>query len=282
MKGKLLGGRYQIGERIGGGGMASVYEGIDLLLDRPVAIKILSDALSHENQFVRRFIEEARAVAKLSHPNIVSLYDVGNEGNIYYMVMELIEGESLDRIIAREGVISPKEAMIIALQICDGLAHAHHQHHIIHRDVKPHNILATYDGHFKLADFGIARSLNAPKSFTQTGSVVGSAHYFSPEQARGEELGYHSDLYSLGVVLFEMVTGQVPFDGKDYIAIALMHVQAPVPHPRELNPAIPIELASVIETALEKDPKYRYATAWEMKQDLEYALSALSRRPSVK
>ncbi|PTX60247.1 serine/threonine protein kinase [Melghirimyces profundicolus] len=262
MLGKRLGGRYQIIERVGGGGMAVVYKANDTALGRHVAVKVMNESLSHDEAFIRRFHREARAAGSLSHPNVVNVYDAGSEGHTYYMVMEYIEGPTLMELIRDRGRIPPGEAVAIASQICDGLAHAH-ENGIVHRDIKPHNIMSTPGGHFKLTDFGISRSTRS-STITKTGYVMGSVHYFSPEQARGEGAGYPSDLYSLGVVLFEMVTGRLPFDGEEAVAIALKHLQEPVPDPRTFSPDVPEELCRILSRAMEKMPEKRFGSAREL------------------
>ncbi len=234
MEGRKLGGRYEILYRVGGGGMAVVYKAKDLLLNRYVAIKVMNESLSNDTEFIRRFSREAQAAASLSHPNVVNVYDVGREGHIHYIVMEYVEGPTLKEYIQENGPLPPEDAVHIASQICDALAHAH-DNQIIHRDIKPHNILLGKNGRVKVTDFGIARAATS-STITQTGSVMGSVHYFSPEQARGGVIGEKSDLYSLGIVMYEMVTGELPFDGDSAIGIALKHLQEPVVAPRELRP----------------------------------------------
>ncbi|MBA4541891.1 MULTISPECIES: protein kinase [Thermoactinomyces] len=270
MEGMRLAGRYEILHLLGGGGMAVVYKAKDLLLDRFVAVKVMNDSLGHDPDFVRRFIREAKAAGSLSHANVVSIYDVGREGDIFYMVMECVEGPSLIEVIRKEGTLTPEKTVMIASQICDALAHAH-KNGIIHRDIKPHNILVSPDELYKVTDFGISYTPRA-STITQKGYVMGSAHYFSPEQASGGEIHFSSDLYSLGIVIYEMLTGSVPFDGESSISVALKHIHDPVPDPRELNPRIPEELCQVIMKALEKDPLKRYQTAQEMKQALQQAV----------
>lgn len=266
VEGKKLGGRYEIIQRIGGGGMAVVYLAIDRMLERHVAVKVMNDSLSHDQEFIRRFHREAKAAGSLSHPNVVSVYDVGREGDTHFMVMELIQGSSLMELIESRGYIPAEEAAHIAIQILEGLGHAH-ENGIVHRDVKPHNIMATHDGRYKVTDFGVSR-LSRSTTITQTGYVMGSVHYFSPEQAKGAETSRASDLYSFGVVLYEMVTGHLPFDSDEAIAIALKHLQQPVPDPRTLRPEIPEPLCQVIFRAMEKEPQARYQTAQEMIRDL--------------
>ncbi|MBN2908295.1 Stk1 family PASTA domain-containing Ser/Thr kinase [Polycladomyces sp. WAk] len=269
MEGKKLGGRYHVISRVGGGGMAVVYKAKDLLLNRYVAIKVLNESLSNDAEFIRRFSREAQAAASLSHPNVVNVYDVGKDGHTHYIVMEYVEGPTLKEFILENGPLPPEEAAAIAIQICDALAHAH-ENQIVHRDIKPHNILLGSNGRAKVTDFGIARAATS-STITQTGSVMGSVHYFSPEQARGGVIGEKSDLYSLGVVLYEMVTGVLPFDGDSAIGIALKHLQEPVPDPRQWNPDIPDQLIDIIMRALEKDPQNRFPSAKAMMQELKFA-----------
>jgi len=270
MEGRKLGGRYEILYRVGGGGMAVVYKAKDLLLNRYVAIKVMNESLSNDTEFIRRFSREAQAAASLSHPNVVNVYDVGREGHIHYIVMEYVEGPTLKEYIQENGPLPPEDAVHIASQICDALAHAH-DNQIIHRDIKPHNILLGKNGRVKVTDFGIARAATS-STITQTGSVMGSVHYFSPEQARGGVIGEKSDLYSLGIVMYEMVTGELPFDGDSAIGIALKHLQEPVVAPRELRPDLPDNVNQVILKAMEKDPERRFASARAMMQELQHIL----------
>ena len=271
MNGQRLGGRYQLLERIGGGGMAVVYKATDLVLNRTVAVKILRSQFGSDEDFVQRFRREAQAVASLSHPNVVSVYDVGQEDDTYYMVMEYIEGPNLKDVINQQGALPVSEAVRIAVQICDALDHAH-QNQIIHRDIKPQNILIGKNGRVKVTDFGIPRAATSA-TITQTGSVLGSVHYFSPEQARGGVTAEKSDIYSLGIVLYEMLTGQLPFSGDSPITIALKHLQEPLPEPRQIRPDIPQSVENIVLKALAKDPFLRYKSAKEMLLDLETCLS---------
>ena len=242
--GKLLSNRYEILEQVGGGGMALVYRAKDVYLNRMVAIKILREQFTNDEEFVTRFRREAQAVASLSHTNIVSIYDVGQDQEIYYIVMEMIEGRDLKELIKEKSPFSVKETLDIAVQICDALAHAH-EHKIIHRDVKPHNIIITSEGKVKVTDFGLARAVSTV-TVTHTDNIMGSVHYFSPEQARGEIADEKSDIYSLGVVIYEMLTGKVPFEGESPISVALNKIQNdPVP-PRQINPQIGEALEKVI------------------------------------
>ncbi|KQL44236.1 serine/threonine protein kinase [Brevibacillus choshinensis] len=270
MEGQRLGGRYQLEARVGGGGMAIVYKAKDLILNRPVAVKVLRSQFGTDEDFVNRFRREAQAVASLSHPNVVGVYDVGQEGDTHYMVMEYIEGYTLKEVIIQRGALPVEEAVRIAEQICDALDHAH-QNQIIHRDIKPHNIMIGKNGRVKVTDFGIARAVTST-TITHTNAMLGSVHYFSPEQARGGITGEKSDIYSLGIVLYEMVTGELPFSGDSPISVALKHLQEPLPEPRQVNPAIPQSVENVILKALVKDPFLRYSSAREMLEDLETCL----------
>jgi len=270
MIGHELGGRYQVIERIGGGGMALVYRAHDILLNRNVAIKVLRSQFVHDEEFIRRFRREAQSAASLSHSNVVSIYDVGQEDEIHYIVMEYIEGKNLNEIIKERAPLQVEESVRIASQICDALDHAH-QNQIIHRDIKPHNILIGRNGRVKVTDFGIARAVTST-TITQTGSVVGSVHYFSPEHAKGVTTGEKSDLYSLGIVLYQMLTGSLPFLGESPISVALKHLQEDFEEPRKLNPLIPQSVENVILRSMRKNPEERYRSAKEMLQDLETCL----------
>ena len=276
--GTHLADRYEIVKTLGGGGMAIGYKARDRVLDRWVAIKVMKQSLRNHDEFIQRFIREAKAAGSLSHPNVVSVFDIGREGSTYYMVMEYIEGISLDQWMKRKGSLNPKEAIDIAIQVCDGLFHAH-KHGIIHRDIKAQNIMRTVDGRYKVTDFGISFFSNMSTSLTQTGTVMGSAHYFSPEQASGGKVTYASDLYSVGVLLFFLVTGRFPFDAENSLTIALKHLQEPVPNPRKFNPNIPVSLNRIIRKAMKKKPEERYQTADEMKRELLAIQDQLSDLP---
>jgi serine/threonine protein kinase len=267
--GTILGGRYELLSKIGEGGMSVVYKARCRILDRIVAVKILKEEFSKDKGFVERFKTEALAVAKLSHPNIVNIYDVGQQGNVYYIVMELVEGESLKDVITREAPFSVQKAVDIAIMICDGIQHAHEKG-IIHRDIKPHNILITNSGIVKVADFGIAQAVSM-KTITYGGNVFGSVHYISPEQAKGKPIGQTTDIYSVGCILYEMLTGKVPFDAESPITLALKHIHDEPPSPRKINEKIPPAVESIILQAMEKMPEHRFASAEEMRNALYHA-----------
>lgn len=264
MSSKLLLGRYEILEKIGEGGMAIVYKAKDRLLNRYVAIKILRPEFTKDDQFIENFRKESQAAAGLSHPNIVNVYDVGKEGNINFIVMELIDGKPLSQLIEEKGKLNYKEAINITRQVASALSLAH-KNQIIHRDVKPHNILITSSGTAKLADFGIARAVSRASIEEGNDKIMGSVHYFSPEQARGAYVDERSDIYSLGIVLYEMLTGKVPFDGDNPISIALMHINDPIPPVK----GIPPQLEKVIEKATDKYQSNRYKSADEMIEELD-------------
>lgn len=266
MKMEVLGNRYELLEKIGGGGMALVYKARCRLLNRFVAVKILREEFIGDEEFVKRFEVEAQSAASLSHPNIVSIYDVGNQDNIYYIVMEYVDGSTLKDYIASKGALPWREAVKIAIQICSAIEHAHSKQ-IIHRDIKPQNILMTKEGIAKVTDFGIARAATS-STITIAGNTIGSVHYFSPEQARGGYIDEKSDLYSLGIVIYEMITGRMPFDGESPVAVALKHIhEKPIP-PKEIKNDIPKALNDVVMKAIRKEQSSRYQTASEMLEDL--------------
>ena len=271
LEGKLLGSRYEIIEKIGNGGMSTVYKATDKILKRYVAVKILRDEFTTDEEFIKRFEGEAQAAARLTHPNIVSIYDVGVEGNLYYIVMELIQGKTLKEIIIEEkGPLPWKWSVNVAIQIASALEVAH-RNNIVHRDIKPHNIIITEDGIAKVTDFGIAKAVSN-STITAFGTTIGSVHYFSPEHARGGFTDAKSDLYSLGVVMYEMVTGRVPFDADTPVSVALKHMQDEPEEPIEVNPNIPSAINKIIMKALKKDITLRYQSATEMLSDLRKAL----------
>lgn len=268
MIGKMLGNRYEILEKIGEGGMARVYKAKCHLLNRIVAIKVLRPEFAADEEFVRRFKRESQAAASLSHPNIVSIYDVGQDGDIYYIVMEYVNGSTLKKLIKENGgPLDLKRSIDIAKQVCKALDHAH-KNHIVHRDIKPQNILVTDDNIVKVTDFGIARAVNG-STITYNGDVLGTAYYFSPEQARGNITDEKTDIYSLGIVMYEMLTGKVPFEGESPISIALKHIQEDIIPPSKLNEKIPKELDQIVLKATEKDINYRYKNVDELLKDLD-------------
>ncbi len=271
LEGRLLGNRYEIIEKIGNGGMAMVYKAKCHVLNRLVAVKILRDEFTTDEEFIKRFEVEAQAAASITHPNIVSVYDVGKDGNLYYIVMELIQGKTLKEIIVEEeGPLPWRWSVNIAIQIASALEVAH-KNNIVHRDIKPHNIIITEDGVAKVTDFGIAKAVSN-STITAFGTTIGSVHYFSPEHARGGYTDSKSDLYSLGIVMYEMLTGRVPFDADTPVSVALKHMQEEPKPPKELNENIPDALNDVILKAMRKDPNLRYQTATQMLNDLRRVL----------
>src|SRR5574344_1435414 len=270
LEGTVLGNRYEIIEKIGTGGMATVYKARCKILNRYVAVKVLREEYTTDEEFIRRFNSEAQSAASLSHPNIVSIYDVGQEYNIYYIVMELVQGKTLKQIISKEGKLPWKWSVNIAIQIASALEAAH-KNNIVHRDIKPHNIIITEDGIAKVADFGIAKAVSN-STITAFGTTIGSVHYFSPEHARGGYTDAKSDLYSLGVVMYEMLTGKVPFDADTPVSIALKHMQEEPVTPMKLNQSIPFAINQIILKAMKKDTNERYQSATEMLKDLSMAL----------
>ncbi len=268
MIGRVLGNRYEIIEKVGSGGMANVYKAKDRMLNRFVAVKVLHSEFKEDEEFIRRFNIESQAAASLSHQNIVQIYDVGDEDGIQYIVMEFLNGMTLKEYIkSKPGGLYWKEAVDYSMQICRALEHAH-QKHIIHRDIKPQNILITPDGILKVTDFGIARAANN-NTTKMSSTAIGSAHYLSPEQARGGYTDQRSDIYSLGVVMYELFTGRLPFDGETPVAVAMKHIQeVPVP-PRKLNSAIPKGIEQIILKAMNKEVRLRYNSADEVISDLK-------------
>ena len=250
--------------------MAMVYRAKCHVLNRDVAVKILRDEFTTDEEFIKRFNTEAQAVASLTHPNIVSVYDVGHEGNLYYIVMELIKGRTLKEIIVAEGVLAWKWCVNVAMQIASALETAH-KNNIIHRDIKPHNIIITADGMAKVTDFGIAKAVSN-STITAFGTTMGSVHYFSPEHARGGYTDAKSDLYSLGVVMYEMLTGKLPFEADTPVSIALKHIQEQPKEPKALNSSIPFAVNDIVMKAMQKDSNMRYQNAGEMLRDLNMSL----------
>lgn len=269
-KGQLINDRYEIEKLIGEGGMANVYLAKDTILDRKVAVKVLRGDLAGDEKFVRRFQREALSASSLSHPNIVEIYDVGEDEGNFYIVMEYIDGKTLKQLIKKRGVLSLPETMDIMLQLLDALATAHDSY-IIHRDIKPQNIMIKESGLVKITDFGIAMALNSAQ-LTQTNSVMGSVHYLPPEQASGKGSTIRSDIYSLGILMFEMLTGKVPFKGDSAVEIALKHMKEPLPSVREINPVVPQSVENIILKAAAKNPKNRYRDVREMADDIKTCL----------
>lgn len=269
MIGTVLSNRYRLDTLIGEGGMALVYKAECSLLQRPVAVKILRPQFATDVEFVERFRREAQAAARLSHPNVVNVYDVGQDHGLNYIVMEYVSGENLKDLIKKEAPFTAARTLNIARQICEALQHAH-QNNLIHRDIKPHNILITPDGRVKVTDFGIARAASA-STLTQSGSVLGSVQYFSPEQAKGAPAGVASDLYSLGCVIYEMLTGTVPFKGESPIAIALKHLQEQPPPLHELRPGLSPAIEALVARSLAKDPSLRFPSASAMLREIQAA-----------
>ena len=266
--GTILGDRYEILEKIGTGGMAEVFKGKDHKLNRYVAVKVLKEEFRDNDGFVKKFKEEAQAAAGLADPNIVNVYDVGDENGIYYIVMELVEGITLKNYIERKGRLTIKEATSIAIQVSAGLEVAHNNH-IVHRDIKPQNIIISREGKVKVTDFGIAK---ATTSQTTTSSAMGSVHYASPEQARGGYVDHRSDIYSLGIVMYEMVTGRVPFDGETAVTVAVKHLQEQMVPPSKYCPEIPYSLEQIIKKCTEKSPDRRYQDIGDLMADLKQSL----------
>lgn len=266
--GTIVGDRYEILEKIGVGGMAEVFKGKDHKLNRYVAVKVLKEEFRENDAFVKKFKEEAQAAARLAHPNIVNVYDVGDENGIYYIVMELVEGITLKNYIERKGSLTIKEATSIAIQVCAGLEVAHNNH-IVHRDIKPQNIIISREGKVKVTDFGIAK---ATTSQTTTANAMGSVHYASPEQARGGYVDHRSDIYSLGIVLYEMVTGRVPFDGETAVTVAVKHLQEEMVPPSVYCKNIPYSLEQIIKKCTEKSPDRRYQDIGDLLADLKQSL----------
>jgi serine/threonine-protein kinase len=266
---QVYGGRYEVLGRAGAGGMAEVYRARDELLGRQVALKVLSERFAHDSSFVERFRREAQSAANLSHPNIVSLYDYGSDDGAYFIVMEFIEGQALSEIIATEAPLMPERAADIAADVAGALQRAHSAG-LVHRDIKPANIMITSTGQTKVTDFGIARALgHGEQTMTQTGMVIGTASYLSPEQAQGKRVDARSDVYSLGCVLYEMLTGKVPFPGDTPLAVAYKHVRENAEPPSKLNPDVPAGLDAIVLKALAKNPDNRYEGAAEMREDLQ-------------
>jgi serine/threonine-protein kinase len=270
--GELIVDRYELEELVGSGGMSSVYRAHDSLLERHVALKVMHEQLLSEGDHVERFRREARLAAQLSHPNIVTVIDRGEQQGRQFIVFEYVEGENLKALIEREAPLSERDAIELALQIADGLAFAH-AHGLVHRDVKPQNVLLNDDGRAKVTDFGIARSVDVHRGLTQTGTVMGTSDYISPEQARGGRVDASSDIYSLGAVLYELLTGEVPFPGDSFVAVALRHINEPPPSVRERRPELSPRLDAAIRTAMAKDPDDRFPSMETFASELRAALA---------
>jgi len=267
----VLAGRYELVELVGTGGMSSVYKAHDRLLERNVALKVLHPHYGDDEEYVERFRREARAVAQMSHPNIVTVIDRGEDDGQQYIVFEYVDGENLKQLVERNGPLPARRAVELGIEMGDALAFAH-EHGLVHRDVKPQNVLLTPDGEAKVTDFGIARSLDVEQGVTQTGTVLGTSNYLSPEQASGKPVTPATDVYSLGVVLYELLTGEVPFPGENFVAVAMKHINEPPPDLAEKRPDVPLRLVAAVQRALEKDPERRFGSmdqfVWELRQCL--------------
>ena len=267
-KGMFIGDRYEIVDKVGSGGMSDVYKALDHKLNRYVAVKVLKEEFSEDKNFVSKFKVEAQSAAGLTHPNIVNVYDVGEDNGIYYIVMELVEGITLKKYIEKKGKLSIKESVSIAIQVAQGIEAAHNNH-IIHRDIKPQNVIISREGKVKVADFGIAR---AASSNTINSNAMGSVHYISPEQARGGYIDEKSDIYSLGISLYEMITGKVPFEGDSTVTIALQHINEELPSPKIDVPELPVSVEKIIEKCTQKKAEHRYLKVATLISDLKRAL----------
>jgi serine/threonine-protein kinase len=272
MPGDVIAGRYEVEELVGTGGMSSVYRARDRMLERLVALKVLHPHYGDDEEYVERFRREARSVAQLSHPHIVTVIDRGEDDGQQFIVFEYVDGENLKQLLARTGPLPTRRALELAMEIADALAFAH-EHGLIHRDVKPQNVLMTPDGDAKVTDFGIARSIDVEHGVTQTGTVLGTSNYLSPEQACGKPTTPSTDVYSLGVVLYELLTGEVPFPGENFVAVAMKHMNEMPPDLLEQRPDVPLRLAAAVDRALEKEPARRFPSmdqfAWELRQCLQ-------------
>jgi eukaryotic-like serine/threonine-protein kinase len=272
--GEVIAERYELEEIVGTGGMSSVYRAHDRLLERSVALKILHDRYSEDEEYVERFRREARAAARLSHPNIVTVIDRGEQDGRQFIVFEHVAGETLKDVVEREGPLPARRVIELGIEIANALAFAH-GNGLVHRDVKPQNVLLNGDGRAKVTDFGIARSQDVEQGMTQTGTVVGTSHYIAPEQARGDPVDEQSDVYSLGAVLYELLTGEVPYPGDNFVAVAMRHLHDPVPDVQERRPDVPSRLAAVVERALQKEPADRFPSMKAFSRALEGCLADL-------
>src|SRR6476469_10748098 len=280
MVGEVLSDRYELEELVGTGGMSSVYRAHDRLLDRKVALKVLHEQYMADDEYVERFRREARSVAALSHPNVVTVIDRGEHEGRQFIVFEYVAGENLKRLIERRGPAPVTTALELAMQIARGLSFAHQQG-LVHRDVKPQNILLNGDGQAKVTDFGIARSLDVQHGLTQTGTVLGTSNYIAPEQARGEHIDALSDVYSLGCVLYELLTGEVPFEGDNFVAVAMRHINEPAPSVLEQRPDVPLRLDSAVRRAMAKHPSERFESMDDFVQELQACLGELAPGPDA-
>ena len=275
MVGERIADRYELEELVGAGGMSSVYKARDTLLERNVALKILHPQFGDDDEYVERFRREARAVARLSHPNIVTVIDRGEDGDgRQFIVFEYVEGENLKELVDRSGPLPVRRAIELTLQVAHGLAFAHEQG-LVHRDVKPQNVLLNEAGEAKVTDFGIARSLDVERGMTQTGTVLGTSNYIAPEQASGRPVEARTDVYSLGVVLYELLTAEVPFPGENFVAVAMKHINEPPPSLLERRPDVPVRLAAAVDRALAKNPEDRFPTMAAFAAELEACLAEL-------
>ncbi|MEP7224457.1 MAG: protein kinase [Actinomycetota bacterium] len=274
--GETIAERYELEEVVGHGGMSTVYKAHDSLLERNVALKVLHQQYNEDEDFVERFKREARSVAQLQHPNIVTVINRGEEDGRQYIVFEFIDGENLKELVVRKGRLDLRDALEIALEVARGLAFAH-DNGLVHRDVKPQNVLLNGDGRAKVTDFGIARSLDVDHGVTQTGTILGTSNYIAPEQASGQPVDAHTDVYSLGIVLYEMLTGEVPFPGESFVAIAMKHIQEPSPNVLDVRGDVPLRVAEMIDRALEKDPEHRFPTMDAFAAEIEASLAELDR-----
>jgi predicted Ser/Thr protein kinase len=268
--------RYELEEVVGHGGMSTVFKAHDSLLERNVALKVLHQQYNEDEDFVERFKREARSVAQLQHPNIVTVIDRGEEAGRQYIVFEFIDGENLKELVVRKGRLGLRDALEIALEVARGLAFAH-DHGLVHRDVKPQNVLLNGDGRAKVTDFGIARSLDVDHGVTQTGTILGTSNYIAPEQASGQLVDAQTDVYSLGIVLYEMLTGELPFPGESFVAVAMKHIQEPSPNVLDVRGDLPLRVAEMIDRALEKDPEHRFPTMDAFAAEIEANLDELDR-----
>src|SRR3954449_7188798 len=272
--GDLVADRYELEELVGTGGMSSVFRAHDRLLDRKVALKVLHEQYMADEDYVERFRREARAVAALSHPNIVTVIDRGEHDGRQFIVFEYVAGENLKQLIGRRGPAPVTTALELGIQVARALSFAH-QSGLVHRDVKPQNVLLNGDGRAKVTDFGIARSLDVQHGMTQTGTVLGTSDYIAPEQAQGQRVDEHTDVYSLGVVLYELLTSEVPFPGENFVAVAMRHINEPPPPIRDKRPDVPPRVEAAIQLAMAKDPNDRFQTMAEFCRELEACLAEL-------